>query len=79
MKLILIHYAELSLKGKNRREFERQLAKNLKHLFRPIKIEREHGRMMMHMEGIEDGMLDHLALVPGITTSTSFLKPKFFR
>jgi len=66
MKLILIHYAELSLKGKNRRDFEKQLAKNLKHLFHPIKVEREHGRMMMHMESIEEGMLAHLALVPGI-------------
>ena len=66
MKIILIHYAELSLKGKNRHEFEKRLAKNLKQLFHPTKIEREHGRMMMHLDSIEDGMLDHLALVPGI-------------
>lgn len=66
MKLILIHYAELSLKGKNRHEFEKQLAKNLKHLFRPEKIIREHGRMMMYLEDIDDALLEHLALVPGI-------------
>jgi len=66
MKLILIHYAELSLKGKNRREFEKQLAKNLKHLFHPHRIQREHGRMMMHIEHIDEALLKHLALVPGI-------------
>ncbi len=66
MKLILIHYAELSLKGKNRREFEKQLQQNLKHLFRPTQIIREHGRMMMHIEEVDEALLNHLALVPGI-------------
>ena len=66
MKLILIHYAELSLKGKNRREFEKQLQQNLKHLFRPTQIIREHGRMMMHIEHVDEALLNHLALVPGI-------------
>ncbi|MDQ7059436.1 MAG: hypothetical protein Q9N62_13980 [Ghiorsea sp.] len=50
MKLILIHYAELALKGKNRREFVRQLAKNIKQLIGTSKIDKEHSRMLLHVE-----------------------------
>ncbi|MDQ6988398.1 MAG: tRNA uracil 4-sulfurtransferase ThiI [Mariprofundaceae bacterium] len=67
MQYILIHYAELSLKGKNRRDFEKQLAKNIKYLLRPTQIIRQHGRMLLHFEHIDNSLLDYLALIPGIS------------
>ncbi len=67
MKHILVHYAELALKGKNRRDFVRQLAKNIKQLIGTSKIDKEHGRMLLHVESISDAMLEHLALIPGIS------------
>ena len=67
MQHILVHYAELALKGKNRRDFVRQLAKNIKQLVGTSKIDKEHGRMLLHVESISDAMLEHLALIPGIS------------
>jgi len=66
MKHILLHYAELALKGKNRREFEKKLAKNIKQLLHPTSVDRQHGRMIVHMESIGEDVLEHLALIPGI-------------
>lgn len=66
MNYILLHYAELSLKGKNRREFEKQLAANIKQLFRPLKIIREHERMLVQLESVDEALLQHFALIPGI-------------
>lgn len=67
MQHILVHYAELALKGKNRREFVRQLAKNIKQLIGTSKIDKEHGRMLLHLEEITEAKLNHLALIPGIS------------
>ena len=67
MQHILIHYAELALKGKNRRDFVRRLAKNIKQLIGTTKIDKEHGRMLLHVEQVTDDMLAHLALIPGIS------------
>ncbi|MCF6208187.1 MAG: tRNA 4-thiouridine(8) synthase ThiI [Ghiorsea sp.] len=67
MQHILVHYAELALKGKNRREFVRQLAKNVKQLIGTSKIDKEHSRMLLHVEEVTPAMLDHLALIPGIS------------
>ena len=67
MQYILVHYAELALKGKNRREFVRQLAKNIKQLIGTSKIDKEHGRMLLHLEEITEAKLNHLALIPGIS------------
>ena len=66
MKHILIHYAELSLKGKNRRDFEKQLAGNIKQLIKPVKVVRQHERMTVEVESVDEAMLQHLALIPGI-------------
>ncbi|MBF0282675.1 MAG: tRNA 4-thiouridine(8) synthase ThiI [Zetaproteobacteria bacterium] len=63
---IIIHYGELSLKGKNRGRFERQLATNLKYIFKPLRIHRNYGRMLLDMESITPEQMDLLALMPGI-------------
>ncbi len=70
MLKILFHFGELSLKGKNRSSFERQMARNIKRVIKPILepggFHREHGRMVANVKNIADGVLDHLALIPGI-------------
>jgi len=67
MQKILIHFAELSLKGKNKRVFEKKMADNLKRLLKPLRLIRKHDRTILEMEHIDDAMLDHLALIPGIS------------
>ncbi len=70
MPKILFHFGELSLKGKNRSSFEQRMARNIKRVIKPILkpggFHREYGRMVAHVENISDGVLDHLALLPGI-------------
>lgn len=67
MQNILIHFAELSLKGKNKRFFEKKMVDNLKRLFHPERIVRQHDRMIMTVEHADDAMLDYLARIPGIS------------
>ncbi|PCI45264.1 MAG: tRNA 4-thiouridine(8) synthase ThiI [Proteobacteria bacterium] len=67
MQKILIHFAELSLKGKNKRVFEKKMSDNLKRLLKPLRLIRKHDRTILEMEHIDDAMLDHLALIPGIS------------
>jgi len=70
MPKILFHFGELSLKGKNRSTFERQMARNIKRVIKPVLkpdgFHREHGRMLADVESISDDLLEHLALIPGI-------------
>jgi len=51
MLKILFHFGELSLKGKNRSTFERQMARNIKRVIKPVLktdgFHREHGRMVI--------------------------------
>jgi len=67
MQKILIHFAELSLKGKNKRVFEKKMADNLKRLLKPLSLIRRHDRTIVELEHIDDALLDHLALIPGIS------------
>ncbi len=66
MQKILIHFAELSLKGKNKYKFENQMGANLRRLIKPKKVIRQHGRMLLDVETVTDEMLEHLALIPGV-------------
>jgi thiamine biosynthesis protein ThiI len=70
MPKILFHFGELSLKGKNRSNFERRMAHNIKRVLKPVLspngFHREYGRMLADVESISDELLDHLALIPGI-------------
>ncbi|OIQ00808.1 MAG: tRNA 4-thiouridine(8) synthase ThiI [Zetaproteobacteria bacterium CG2_30_46_52] len=67
MKIILIHFAELTLKGKNRHLFEKRLAKNLKQILRPISVTVEQSRMVMEMADVDAETIKRLALIPGIS------------
>ncbi|MDX8403953.1 MAG: tRNA uracil 4-sulfurtransferase ThiI [Mariprofundaceae bacterium] len=66
MQKILIHFAELSLKGKNRRSFEQQMARNLKRLLKPKKVIRQYDRMLVDMEEVTEEKLELLSLIPGV-------------
>jgi thiamine biosynthesis protein ThiI len=70
MPKILFHFGELSLKGKNRSNFERQMASNIKRVIKSVLLpngfHREYGRMLANVESISDELLEHLALIPGI-------------
>ncbi|MDQ6990461.1 MAG: tRNA uracil 4-sulfurtransferase ThiI [Mariprofundaceae bacterium] len=67
MQKILIHFAELSLKGKNKRFFEKKMVDNLKNLFKPERIIRQHDRIIMEMEHVDEAMLNYLSFIPGIS------------
>jgi len=48
--IIIIHYAEIALKGENRREFEKKLVENIRHALKDIeyeRIERLSGRIII--------------------------------
>lgn len=51
--VLLVRYGELALKGGNRAEFERTLCRNIEHALRGIcatRVERPHGRLIVHPE-----------------------------
>lgn len=66
MQKILIHFGELSLKGKNKGVFERQMGTNLKRLLKPKRVIRQFGRMLLDMEEVTEATLERLALIPGV-------------
>jgi len=67
MQKILIHFAELSLKGKNKRIFEKKMSDNLKRLLKPQRLIRKHDRTIIEMDSVDDALLDYLAMIPGIS------------
>ncbi|PIQ33295.1 MAG: tRNA 4-thiouridine(8) synthase ThiI [Zetaproteobacteria bacterium CG02_land_8_20_14_3_00_50_9] len=66
MQYILLHFGEMSLKGKNRKRFERIMANNIKTLLKPESIQQEFGRMLLAFESVDQPLLDYIALIPGI-------------
>lgn len=67
---ILIRYAELALKGKNRSQFEKKLQENINIALKPypnVKLERTYGRMFVHLNGSEyEPIMETLAKIFGI-------------
>lgn len=67
---ILIRYAELALKGKNRSQFERKLQENINIALKPypnVKLERTFGRMFVHLNGADhEPIIETLAKIIGI-------------
>ncbi len=66
MQYILLHFGELALKGKNRGQFEKKLATNIKRLLHPVSIRRDYGRMLLEFEQVDEALLAYLALIPGV-------------
>lgn len=53
-QIIIIHYAEIALKGENRREFEKKLVENIRYVFKNIEyesIKRISGRILIYLLG----------------------------
>jgi len=74
---LLIHYAELALKGRNRREFETALQNNLRHRLRaqglPWPVHRGHDRLTVEVpeaagEAQRRSAMDCVREVPGVST-----------
>ena len=70
MNLILAHYGEIGLKGKNQRDFEKQLVKNIKIMAKrenlTLDVKREHNRMFISSENEKDVLTKFLKKIFGI-------------
>ncbi|WP_366923190.1 tRNA 4-thiouridine(8) synthase ThiI [Metallumcola ferriviriculae] len=68
---LLIRFGEISLKGKNRREFERKLLKNLKNVLGGIasnRVETAYGRMYVPIKDDVDTVIQRVRKVFGIVS-----------
>lgn len=70
MKVILIRYGELTLKGKNRKEFERQLFNNIKRQLEDyeLKYKKDRNRIYLYIEEVSyfEEIKGILKIIPGI-------------
>lgn len=77
---ILIRYAELALKGKNRSAFERRLQENIKIALKPFpkaKVERTYGRMFIQLNGENhQPITDQLSKIFGVHSFSLAIKVK---
>ncbi|MEF2174924.1 MAG: tRNA uracil 4-sulfurtransferase ThiI [Candidatus Absconditabacteria bacterium] len=72
MKVYLIHYGELSLKGRNRKSYENALVNNINNRikeFTSAKVSRRYGKMIIKTD--EPKVADILKKVPGIAYFTT--------
>ncbi|RME84099.1 MAG: tRNA 4-thiouridine(8) synthase ThiI, partial [Zetaproteobacteria bacterium] len=66
MAQVLVHYAELGLKGKNRRRFEEALRRQLRGALGADKVLREHGRLVVELSDWSQDKAELLARLPGV-------------
>lgn len=70
--MVIARIGEISLKGKNRSDFEKRLLENMRRAVNEIgdtKISRGGGRMLVHLNGAEyREVIDKLRWVPGIVS-----------
>lgn len=70
MRVYVVHYSEIALKGKNRSYFEKKLVENLRHKIKKIencKIRREYGRIIIECDNPKIGEI--LKKTPGVKYS----------
>ncbi|NOY10872.1 MAG: tRNA 4-thiouridine(8) synthase ThiI, partial [Archaeoglobi archaeon] len=70
MRVYVVHYSEIALKGKNRRYFEERLVENLRRKIRRIedcRIRREYGRIVIESEN--PAISEVLRKTPGVKYS----------
>ena len=68
---VLVRYGELTLKGANRLDFENALARNVRRALEPIvpvRLQREHARLLVFPEGRMEAVLQRLQQVFGISS-----------
>ncbi|HHY44277.1 MAG TPA: tRNA 4-thiouridine(8) synthase ThiI, partial [Firmicutes bacterium] len=76
-ELLLVKYGEISLKGKNRHEFEEALLAHIKWVLRGhggAHLERAYGRLYIHAAPGDPRLLSRLAKVPGIVAVAPALR-----
>ncbi|MFC4769619.1 tRNA uracil 4-sulfurtransferase ThiI [Effusibacillus consociatus] len=70
--MLIARYGEISIKGKNRSDFEKKLVDNMQQAVKglgDIKISRTGGRILIHLNGADyRTVLDTLRWVPGIVS-----------
>lgn len=70
MYYILVRYGELTLKGKNRNVFERQLLKNIKTSLKSFQLEIHKDRNRIYIDQVEPQLVDEIRVklkrIPGI-------------
>lgn len=73
-KGILIHFGELSTKGKNRENFIEALAKNINHALKGLacEVKRDHDHIRVYMDEVPDEALSRLLEVSGINRLSLF-------
>ena len=73
-KGILIHFGELSTKGKNRENFIEALAKNINHALKGLacEVKRDHDHIRVYMDDVPDEALSRLLEVSGINRLSLF-------
>lgn len=70
--VVLIHYHELGLKGRNRPSFERQLISNIKRALKAaqlsLEVKRTSGRVLAYAQSYEEGLeaLNLIKQIPGV-------------
>lgn len=66
-KVILIRYAEIGLKGRNRGYFERKLIENIRKIARPPEVNKRYGRIVIRLKNQDfDNIEKNLKYVFGI-------------
>ena len=75
--LIVIRYGELTLKGRNKSRFTKQLTQAIQtacsHV--PVRFEQEHDRYYIHLEGVPfEALVDPLANIPGLASFSPAIK-----
>jgi thiamine biosynthesis protein ThiI len=76
-ELLLIKYGEISLKGKNRHEFEGALLEHIRWVLREhpgARLEKAYGRLYIHSVPGDVKLLSRLAKVPGIVAVAPALR-----
>jgi thiamine biosynthesis protein ThiI len=71
-RTLLIRYDEIGLKGRNRKHFENQLVRNIRHTLKDIKniqVNKIHGRILSRVNLLDaDQCTTRLARIPGIAS-----------
>lgn len=68
VELILVRYGEISLKGKNRADFENQLIRNIKKALPSSDVEKTSGRLIIRLSTNQKNAIESLKKIFGIVS-----------
>ncbi|MGI6631999.1 MAG: tRNA uracil 4-sulfurtransferase ThiI [Bacillota bacterium] len=76
-EVLLVRYGEISLKGKNRPDFEGALVDHLRSIMREYpgsRLQRSYGRMFLYGMPMSRDLMARMAKVPGVVAASAALK-----